>query len=63
MQSDAHGTECQWEYFKALVADSVELQEDVQGVERCIALSGVFHSWVGVAVRWSLASLASARPS
>ena len=48
---------------QSFAADGGESQEDVQGVERCVTLIAVFHSWVGVAEKWFLFSLASAPPS
>lgn len=63
VQNGAHVTVCQWECFKALASGGSESQEDVDGVECCARLRGVFHSWVRAAVRWCLGSLASAPPS
>ena len=46
--------------FQAFAADGGESEEDVQGIERCVTLIAVFHSWVRVAEKWFLGSLASA---
>ena len=64
VQTCPHGAGCQqWECFKAFAADVGESQEDVQGVERCVTLIAVFRSWVRVAEKWFLGSLASVPPS
>ena len=49
--------------FQAFAAGGGESEEDVQGVERCVTLIAVFRSWVRVAEKWFLFSLASAPPS
>ena len=49
--------------FQAFAAEGGELEEDVQGVDRCVTLIAVFRSWVRVAEKWFLFSLASATPS
>ena len=49
--------------FQAFAAEGDVLEEDVQGVDRCITLIAVFRSWVRVAEKWFLFSLASAPPS
>ena len=63
VQTCRHGAGCQWECFKAFAADVRESQEDVQSVERSVTLLAVFRSWVRVAEKWFLGSLASAPPS
>ena len=45
---------------QAFAADGGESEEDVQAVDRFVTLIAVFHSWVGVAEKWFLGSLASA---
>ena len=49
--------------FQAFAAEGDVLEEDVQGVDRCVTLIAVFRSWVRVAEKWFLFSLASAPPS
>ena len=46
--------------FQAFAADGGESEEDVQGIERCVTLIAVFRSWVRVAEKRFLGSLASA---
>ena len=49
--------------FQAFAAEGDVLEEDVQGVDRCITLIAVFRSWVRVAEKWFLFSPASPPPS
>ena len=49
--------------FQAFAASGGELEEDVQGVDRCVTLIAVFRSWLRVAEKRFLGLLASAPPS